>query len=252
MTHAAPASSPASQVAASPAVRMVNLTKRIDDRPILAGLTLTISRGRFVALAGANGAGKTTLLHILATLTNRTSGDLELLGRPVTHGSASAHLRAKIGLIGHQALLYRDLTARENLIFFARLYNVTDPPGRAAQLLSRMGLLDRADDPAATLSRGMLQRLGIARAVVHDPELLLADEPFAGLDAPSTAAIESLLTELHQSGKTILMSNHDVPQSLRLAQHVIALRRGRCVMDQPTTSGGGAEVTPAQLLEAIR
>ncbi|MCC7204446.1 MAG: ABC transporter ATP-binding protein [Phycisphaeraceae bacterium] len=249
MTHAAPATSSPPDVAAAPAVRMADLVKRIDDRPILAGLTLTISRGTFVALAGANGAGKTTLLHILATLTTRTAGRLDLLGHPVTHGAASAHLRAKIGLIGHQALLYRDLTARENLLFFARLYNIPDPPARAAQLLTRMGLIDRADDPASTLSRGMLQRLGIARAVVHDPDLLLADEPFAGLDAPSTAAIENLLTELHHSGKTILMSNHDVPQSLRLAQHVIALRRGRCVMDQPTSGGG---VTPAQLLEAIR
>jgi heme exporter protein A len=137
-----------------------------------------------------------------------------------------------LGLIGHQSMLYRDLTARENLELFARLYAVKSPGRRAEELLSIVGLLHRADDAVKTFSRGMSQRVSIARALVHEPDLLLADEPFAGLDVPGAAAVERLLTDLHAAGKTIIMVNHDVVQSLRLAERVIVLGGGSIAIDQ--------------------
>src|SRR5690606_28172389 len=146
-------------------------------------------------------------------------------------GADPATLRARIGMIGHQPMLYRDLSAHENLVFFGKLYGVADPAGRAAALLQRGGLADRAGDPVRSFSRGMTQRLAIARALVHDPQLLLADEPFAGLDVPSTRDVEQFLLQLVAEGRTVIFSNHAVPQSLALAQRVVVLRRGRVVLD---------------------
>jgi heme exporter protein A len=210
-------------------IRAQGLSKSIDTRSILRDIDLDVRAGEYVAVLGANGAGKSTLLKILATLTPPTRGDLHLFGRPAT--ADTRDLRARIGLVGHQSMLYRDLTARENLEFFGRLYGIADPTDRAARLLEVMGLLDRADDPVKSFSRGMTQRVAIARALVHDPELILADEPFDGLDAPSVAATEQLLGRLHQTGKTILLVNHDIAQSLRIAKRVVVLCRGRILTD---------------------
>jgi heme exporter protein A len=210
-------------------VRAVSLGKALDDRAILQGIDLEIRAGEFVAVLGANGAGKSTLLRLLATLTHASSGELHLFGRRVT--TDCRELRARIGLIGHQSMLYRDLTARENLEFFGRLYDVPDAASRAARLLEVMGLSDRADDPVKTFSRGMVQRVAIARALVHDPDLILADEPFDGLDAPSVAATEELLRRLHENGKTVVLVNHDIAQSLKVARRIVVLSRGRLRVD---------------------
>jgi len=150
-------------------------------------------------------------------------------------------VRAKIGMIGHQPMLYRDLSARENLLFFGRLYGVTDPVARAADLLERVQLTDRADDPAKAFSRGMAQRLAIARALMHDPQLLLADEPFSGLDLRSTRMLEQLLQKLNDDGRTIILTNHDVAQSLSMSKRVMMLRRGRVVIDCAATDIGVAD-----------
>jgi heme exporter protein A len=214
------------------AVQAVGLCKSIDDRAVLQDVTLSIAPGRAVALLGANGAGKSTLLKVLATLTPPTAGKLAILGHAVESNSAA--LRARIGLIGHQSMLYRDLSARQNLEFFGRLYGLADPKRRAADLLDATGLGGRADDPVKGFSRGMTQRVAIARALVHDPELLLADEPFDGLDAPSIALLEQTLAELHRSGKTLILANHDISQSLRLTEQTVVLREGRVVIDQPS------------------
>ena len=222
------------------AVCASNLSKWIDDRPILQEIHLHLPPGSFTALLGANGAGKSTLLKLLATLTKPTDGELSLFGASVRHDAASA--RSQIGLISHQSMLYRDLTARENLEFFARLYAVPSPRERAATLLDAMGLADRANDAVKTFSRGMTQRLAIARALLHRPKLLLADEPFDGLDAPSSRELETLLLQLHEAGRTIILANHDLPQSLRLAHHAIVLRRGRIVLDQPTSTLSSGQV----------
>jgi heme exporter protein A len=201
--------------------------------------------GQYVALLGANGAGKSTLLKILATLIPPSSGQLLLFGDAVGHDGWAA--RRRIGLIGHQSMLYRDLSAFENLVFFGRLYGVSDPAARAQTLLKAVDLWDRADDPVKALSRGMMQRVAIARALVHDPDLLLADEPFDGLDAPSSRALEELLAKLHGGGKTVILANHDIDQSLRLSQRAIVLRKGRVVIDQPSQ-----QLTAAAVLKEMQ
>jgi ABC-type multidrug transport system ATPase subunit len=217
--------------ATTPAVRAIGIKKTLDERPVLRGVDLTIAAGEFVGILGINGAGKTTLLKLLSTLAPPSAGQLELFGIDIARHSMRA--RARLGLIGHQSMLYRDLTARENLQLFARLYGVKSPKRRAEELLDIVGLFDRADDPVKTFSRGMSQRVSIARALVHEPDLVLADEPFAGLDVPGANAIERLLTDLHRRGKTIVMVNHDVPQTLLLAQRIIVLQKGIVGIDQP-------------------
>ncbi|MGD0768791.1 MAG: ABC transporter ATP-binding protein [Tepidisphaeraceae bacterium] len=213
------------------AMRAADLGKMIDERSVLHSIDLSIPAGEFVAILGINGAGKTTLLKILATLMPPTTGQLQLFGLDVPRHAVQA--RARLGLIGHQSMLYRDLTARENLELFARLYGVQAPQRRAEELLSIVGMTDRADDAVKTFSRGMCQRVSIARALVHQPDLVLADEPFAGLDVPGAAAVERLLSDLHAAGKTIVMVNHDVLQSLRLAERVIVLGAGTIAIDRP-------------------
>jgi heme exporter protein A len=222
----------ATGVAEGVAAQARGLTKVIDDRAILRELSFTVPSGRYVALLGHNGAGKSTLMKILATLVPASAGELRLFGQELTRDAV--RVRARIGLVGHQAMLYRDLSARENLVFFGRLYGMKDARGRAEMLLEAVGLADRAGDAVKDFSRGMAQRVAIARALMHDPELLLADEPFAGLDVPSVRTLEQILTELHGAGRTIILANHDIEQSLRLAQQAIVLRRGRIVIDRPT------------------
>ena len=222
------------------AVTAWQLSKRIDDRPVLENIQFALPAGKSVALLGANGAGKSTLLRILATLVPPTSGELWLFGKPVSRDGAAA--RARIGLIGHQSMLYRDLSARQNLEFFCRLYGIRKPRERAEALLQSVGLIDRADDPIKTFSRGMTQRAAIARALVHDPDLLLADEPFDGLDAPSSSVLEKLLQGLQSAGKTLILANHDIHQSLRLTDRTIVLREGQIVIDEPSRDLSAAAV----------
>ncbi|MHC4775738.1 MAG: ABC transporter ATP-binding protein [Planctomycetota bacterium] len=215
------------------AVQVAGLVKTIDDKRVLADITFDVPRGAYVALLGANGAGKSTLLKILATLIPATNGKLALFGETLKREAAG--LRARIGLIGHGTMLYRDLSARENLTFFGRLYDLPDAAGRADELLAYVGLAGRADDPVKTFSRGMAQRVSIARALVHDPDLLLADEPFAGLDAPSRRMLEEMLGRLHGEGRTIVLASHDLTQALRLAGRSLVLRQGRLVVDEDTS-----------------
>lgn len=215
--------------ASTPAVKAIGVHKILDDRAVLRDLSFELPAGGYVALLGANGAGKTTLLRLLSTLTTPSRGELEIFGRST--GRHGALIRARIGLIGHQSMLYRDLTALENLVFFARLHDVPAPGVRAMDLLEFVGLVDRAHDAVKTFSRGMVQRVSIARALLHEPRLLLADEPFAGLDAPSTDTVERLIAKLNEQGMAVVLANHDVRQSLRLAERVMVLRRGRLQME---------------------
>lgn len=226
--------------ASNAAVRAIGLGKTIDERKILIDINFEVEPGAYVAILGANGAGKSTLLKVISTLTPPSTGKLELFGKNVE--SESARIRARVGLIGHQSMLYRDLSARENLEFFAKLYACPDPHARAIQLLQDVALSDRAEDPVKAFSRGMTQRLAIARALVHEPDLLLADEPFEGLDAPSSRGLEQMLAQIHSAGTTIVLVNHDIEQSLRLAQRVIVLRRGRVVIDAPAGELGAEAV----------
>ena len=216
------------------AITAEDLCRELDGRMVLQSLNFSVRRGEFVALLGANGAGKSTLLKILAMLLPTTSGKLRLFGEPCA--LETARLRARIGLIGHGAMLYRDLSPMENLTFFGRLYGVGEPAKRARELLDWLELSWRANDPVKTFSRGMLQRVAIARALMHEPDLLLADEPFAGLDAPSMDSLASMLTTLHGQGRTIILTNHDIAQSIQLAHRAIVLRQGEIVLDGLTNS----------------
>jgi heme exporter protein A len=226
---------------AIPAVRMRGLSKRYDERWVLRDISLDIPKGSYLALLGANGAGKSTLLHTLAMLSPATHGELSLFGEATDRPSPA--LRARIGMIGHLPMLYRDLSAIENLVFFGKLYDVKNPTKRALDMLERVGLADRALSVVKTFSRGMVQRLSIARALMHAPDLLLADEPFSGLDVPSVQAVSTLLSELNTDGKTVILTNHDVRQSLDLAQRVVVLCRGAVVSDRPVRDTTADEVT---------
>jgi heme exporter protein A len=228
----------------SVAVAAEGLGKTIDDKRILHDIGFTIDRGRYTALLGANGAGKSTLLKLLATLIPPSNGTLRIFDADPR--KVAVRVRSRIGMIGHESLLYRDLSPKENLVLFGRLYGVADPARRARDLLDAVGLAGRALDPVKTFSRGMVQRASIARALMHDPDLLLADEPFAGLDAPSCHMLEGLLEQLQRMGKTILLVNHDIPQSLRLAEQILVLRQGRLVIDR-----GSAELDASTVLEEV-
>jgi heme exporter protein A len=218
------------EAAPATAIAARGLCRVINDTRILDNIHLAVPAGSFVGILGPNGAGKSTLLNLLSTLTTPSAGELHLLGQAVNRGTA-LRLRGQIGLIGHQPMLYRHLSARENLEFFGGLHGVPNTEKRATELLTQVGLLHRADSPVATFSRGMVQRIAIARALMHDPALILADEPFAGLDVPSVHTLEATLADLHRQGKTIVMTNHDIAQSLRLTERVIVLRRGTVVAD---------------------
>jgi heme exporter protein A len=215
------------------AIELVDLGRAYGDRIALAGVTLTLDAGRTLAVFGANGAGKSTLLRILATLLRPHRGTVRVLGSELPREGWAA--RGRIGFLGHEPLLYRELTARENLRFHARLHGVA--PGRAEALLEAVGLANRADEPVRTYSRGMVQRVAVCRAVLHDPELLLLDEPLAGLDPGAATAVEALLGE-----RTRVVISHDVEHGLAEADLVLGLRRGRPALLAPAGEVGVEDV----------
>ncbi|MBC7228486.1 MAG: heme ABC exporter ATP-binding protein CcmA [Thermoflexales bacterium] len=215
------------------AVEVENLSKSFGPHIALAGITLSIGVGEFVTLVGPNGAGKTTLLRILATLIRPSSGALRIAGLdPAREG---AEIRRRIGFLSHRTLLYDDLTAEQNLLFYARLYGLPDAPARVDELLGRVGLADRRHDRVRTFSRGMQQRLAVARAVLHRPSILLLDEPYTGLDPHAADALSGLLGELAGEGCTIFLTTHDLERGLAAGDRVVVLSRGRVVYDTPTS-----------------
>jgi heme ABC exporter ATP-binding subunit CcmA len=210
------------------------LTRRFGATTALDGVDLTVRRGEPLALFGANGAGKTTLLRLLSGGAKPTSGTLSIDG--VDPRRAPAKARGRIGLVSHHTLLYDDLSALENLVFFARLHGLPDPTGRSTTLLEEVGLLDRAHEPVSGFSRGMQQRVALARALLHDPSLLLLDEPFSGLDARASDRLRHTLHEAAARGATWVMATHDVEIGLDLCPRWIALDRGR-VKDGGASAG---------------
>jgi ABC-type multidrug transport system ATPase subunit len=174
---------------------------------------------------GPNGAGKSTLLGILATLIRATSGTVRVAGWDVREGAHE--VRRRIGVISHQTLIYDDLTASENLLFYGRMYGLSDLRARAARALDGVGLADRGNDRAGGFSRGMKQRLSIARSTLHDPSVLLLDEPFTGLDPSASEMLSRLLATLKGAGRTVVMITHDIAHGLDLADRVALLVQGR-------------------------
>ena len=218
----------------APILEARNLMKRFGAIAALDGLDFDLAAGESLAVFGPNGAGKTTLTRILTGSLRMTSGSLKIAGRdPRAHGIETQRI---IGLISHQTFLYDDLTARQNLIFFARLYGLDDPPGKAVELLDSVRLLDRADDPARTFSRGMQQRLSLARCLIHDPRIVFLDEPFTGLDPYAAALLRATLERLRHEGRTLFLVTHNLAEGLELSDRWMILAAGK-IRAQGESSG---------------
>ncbi len=218
----------------TPYLEIQGLKKSFSLKPILRGVELVLDQGERMALLGANGAGKTTLLRILAGLTKPGAGTVRIGGWDIER--EVQQVRHLVGFVGHQPYLYDELTALENLLFFGRIYTVKRAQERAAELLERVGLAKRAGERAGVLSRGQLQRLALARALLHSPQLLLLDEPDAGLDDEGIELLEALLQEHTERGGTILFTTHNIERALKFSDRISMLGGGRVVYQQETGS----------------
>jgi heme ABC exporter ATP-binding subunit CcmA len=224
---------PATAADAPVAVELEGVGRAYGERVALRDVTLTLPRGATVAVFGANGAGKTTLLRVLALLARPTAGDYLLFGEPTRRGGDRLEQRRRLGFLAHQSWLYEHLTAEENLRFHAGLHGLR-PDGAAIEAaLDAVGLPGRRADPVRTYSRGMQQRLALARVLLHRPDLLLLDEPFTGLDREGAGRLRALLKR-HAAGRTLILATHDVAEALPLATRVVVLAGGRLVADRPT------------------
>ncbi|MBI5106777.1 MAG: heme ABC exporter ATP-binding protein CcmA [Solirubrobacterales bacterium] len=226
-------------MAAPPTIELEGLTRRYGDREALSDVTLTLEPGATLVVFGPNGAGKTTLLRVLATLLRPHGGTARVLGHALP--AEAWRVRGKVGFLGHAPLLYRDLSARENLAYYARLHDV--PAARVEELLERVGLADRASDPVHTYSRGMVQRAAVARAVLHDPPVLLLDEPTANLDPAATHLVDELVGK--GSGRTRVVTSHDPVGGLAEADVVLGLRGGRAEIVGPPSREVGRDAIGA-------
>jgi heme exporter protein A len=246
-----------------PALEVDGLTRRYGEREALAGVSLSLAAGHTLVVFGPNGAGKTTLLRVLATLLRPHTGVVRVLGRALPEESWA--VRGRVGLLGHEPLLYRELTARENLRFHARLHGVGEE--RVDRLLAAVAMGPRADEPVRGLSRGMVQRVAVARAVLHDPDLLLLDEPRANLDPAAVELVDPLIgpaqdgadgpgaagaggvgeTPPARSPRTRVICSHDPSGGLAEADVVLGLRAGRVALLR-----AAAEVGPEEIAELYR
>ena len=205
-------------------IKVRHLVKRFGLKTILRGLDFDVRPGEFVALLGPNGSGKTTFLRILASLSHPSLGEVYIAGFRLPHQAAS--VRARLGIVSHLPLLYGDLTAEENLRFYGRLYGVLRLDERITEMLEMVGLELRRRDLVRTFSRGMQQRLAIGRAVLHDPDVLLFDEPYTGLDQDASAMLDDILRSVAVQGRTVVMTSHDLGRAEGLATRFDILTRG--------------------------
>ena len=200
------------------------LVKRFGPKLVLRGLNFTVQQGEFVALLGPNGAGKTTFLRILSSLSRQSMGEVSIAGHSLPQ--QAAEVRHSLGVVSHLPLLYGDLTALENLQFYGRMYSVENLQSRIEAVLELVGLSGRARDLVRTFSRGMQQRLAIGRAVLHDPEVLLLDEPHTGLDQDACEMLDGVLKQVAGRGRTVVMTSHDLARTADLAGRFDVLTRG--------------------------
>ena len=207
------------------ALEVSGVWKYYGDFPALRDIGLRVEAGSTVALLGRNGAGKTTLLRILAGLSKPSRGSITINGADLRDEAT----RRKIGVLGHGISLYDEMSAAENLLLFARLYGISDAAKRVDEMLERTGLSRVRDGLAREFSRGMRQRLAVARVFLHDPEILILDEPFTALDDRAIAVLQALLSDMHARGRTVIMSTHQLREALELATHVAMIQRGQVV-----------------------
>lgn len=226
-------------------ISVKKLVKRFGLKTVLRGLDFQVLPGEFVALLGPNGAGKTTFLRILATLSRPALGEVRVAGYRLPQQAAL--VRRRLGVVSHQPLLYGDLTAEENLHFYGRMYGVSSLAERSAEVLEMVGLAARRRDLVRTFSRGMQQRLAIGRAVLHNPEVMLFDEPHTGLDQDAAAMLDGVLREVAARGRTVVMTSHDLSRAGDLASRFDVLSRGVIV-----ASAKSSELEPHALLSFYR
>ena len=208
-----------------PIIQVQELRKDFGYLQALSGVSFNLNKGDFLTIFGPNGAGKTTLIKILTGLMRPTSGSAIIDGFDALEGNSM--LRSRIGVISHATCLYPDLTALENLLFYAKLYGLDDPEERANKSISASGLQLRRHDPVRIYSRGMQQRLAIARATLHDPSVLFLDEPFTGLDLTATNGLKNKLHDLHKDKRTLIMTTHDISCGLEMCDKVAIQNKGK-------------------------
>lgn len=205
-------------------IEVRKLVKSFGFKPVLRGIDFSVAAGEFVAVLGPNGVGKTTFIRILASLAKADLGEVRIAGLLLPQQAGL--VRRRLGVVSHQPLIYGDLTGQENLRFYGRMYGVANLGERIAHTLELVGLRKRRNDLTRQYSRGMQQRLAIARALIHDPDVLLLDEPHTGLDQDASAMLDELLTEVGKQGRTIVMTSHDLKKAAALATRVDILARG--------------------------
>lgn len=221
-------------------IHVRGLTRSYGPIHALRGVDLDVGAGESVTIVGPNGAGKTTLLRVLATLLKPTRGAVRIGGMDLS--SSSDEIRRRLGFASHRSLVYDNLTVEENLTFYGRLYRVPALAARTEDVLRIVGLFSRRRSRAGTLSRGMQQRLSLARAIIHTPDLMLLDEPYAGLDQEAAEMLEVLLDAVRREARTVIMTTHDLERGLGRADRVVILTKGRIAFEAP-----GSSLTPQQL-----
>jgi len=214
-----------------PVIMVHRLVKRFGSRTVLRQIDFTVDQGEFVALLGPNGAGKTTLVRILSSLARPTLGTVQIAGYALPHQAAA--VRRRLGVVSHLPLVYGDLSAEENLEFYGRLYDVSNLKSRTAAVLALVGLDARRRELVRTFSRGMQQRLAIGRALLHQPDVLLLDEPHTGLDQDACQMLDNVLAKVSARGQTIVMTSHDLARAAELASRFDVLIRGQIVASVP-------------------
>ena len=234
------------------AIEVKGLCKAFGERPVLWDLDLSVGWGEFLVLLGANGVGKTTLLKILSTQARPDGGSVSVAG--VGRGRNDGLIRRMIGVVGHGGMLYEDMTCRENLLFYGRMFSLDRPGDRADEVLRWVGLESRGAQRAGTLSHGMHKRLSIARAVLHDPRVLLMDEPEAGLDQQALEQLGRLMERWKSEGRTIVMTTHNLDQGLAWGQRVAILSGGKIAFqgDRDSVDMAGFRGAYRRYVEAAR
>ena len=226
-------------------IRVRKLVKRFGPKTVLRGLDFEVEEGEFVALLGSNGVGKTTFLRVLASLSRPTLGHVGISGYRLPNQAAA--VRRRLGVVLHQPMLYGDLTAEENLRFYGRVYGLSNLDGRIHEMLDLVGLSARRQDPIRTYSRGMQQRLSIGRAVIHNPDVLLLDEPYTGLDQDAAIMLDNVLGRVAAQGRTVVLTSHDLARVAELASRFDVISRGVIA-----ASARSCQIDPDALLSFYR